>query len=229
MKFVRLSLIIMMIFSQIMAVQKIQAQGTKASKQSVIVLDFENIRTGKIPAGWKVEATNQKGPLATWQVVEDSAAPSGKKVLALTKINHFFGGTFNLCWTDRPAFLNGEISVYFKANSGSEDQGGGVIWRAIDKNNYYIARYNPLEDNFRLYYVKNGARRMLASARIHLPAHTWQHMKIVVQGDQMTGYLNGKKLLQVKDHTFGKAGGVGLWTKSDAATSFDNFKVIFLP
>ncbi len=229
MKLLSLSMVVLMVLFQLTTVQTALAQTRVTKKSNVIQLDFENIQTGKIPAGWKVEATNQKGDLATWQVVEDTTAPSGTKVLALTKINHSFGGTFNLCWTSEPDFLNGEISIYFKANSGVEDQGGGVIWRAINKNNYYIARYNPLENNFRIYYVKDGARRMLASARVHLPAHTWQRMKIVMQGDQMFGYLNGKKLLEVKDRTFTKAGGVGLWTKADAATSFDNFKVVLLP
>ncbi|NOX88052.1 MAG: DUF1080 domain-containing protein [Calditrichaeota bacterium] len=202
------------------------AQKKAPQKETTIRLTFENLKTGALPEGWKIEATNQKGPLATWQVIEDSTAPSGKKVLSLTKVNHSFGGTFNLCWTDQIRFLNGEIKVKFKANSGIEDQGGGVIWRAKDMNNYYISRYNPLENNFRIYYVKDGARRMLASARIKLPAHKWHELKITVQGDQMKGYLNGKELLQVKDHTFPEAGGVGLWTKADAETSFDDFEVV---
>ncbi len=201
------------------------ARDGRTVEKKEIKFTFEDVVVGKIPAGWKIEATNQKGPLATWQVIEDTTAPSGKKVLALTSPNHTFGGTFNLCWTDQIKFLNGELKVYFKANSGVEDQGGGVIWRAKDKNNYYISRYNPLENNFRIYYVKEGARRMLASARIKLPAHKWHELKIVQDGKKISGYLNGKKLLEVEDATFTQTGGVGLWTKADAATSFDNFEV----
>ncbi|MFQ5675352.1 MAG: hypothetical protein ACE5G1_05600 [bacterium] len=58
--------------------------------------DFEDVAVGTLPAGWKVEATNQRGPLAVWQVIEDTTAPSGKQVLALTRITRSFGGTFNL-------------------------------------------------------------------------------------------------------------------------------------
>ena len=203
----------------------INAQEKKEAEKGEIEFNFEDVPVGKIPANWKIEATNQKGPLATWQVVEDTSAPSGKKVLALTSPNHTFGGTFNLCWTDQMTFLNGEIEVHFKANSGVEDQGGGVIWRVIDRDNYYISRYNPLENNFRIYYVKDGARRMLASARIKLPSHKWHELKIVQDGKKISGYLNGKKLLEVEDDTFPNAGGVGLWTKADAATSFDDFEV----
>lgn len=187
--------------------------------------NFENVPVGQIPKGWRVEGTNQRGPLATWKVIEDDSALSGKKVLALTTPNHDSGGTFNICWTDTVSFLNGEIEVRFKANTGEEDQGGGVIWRAQDKNNYYIARYNPLEDNFRIYYVKEGRRKMRASTRIRLPAGVWHSMKIIHDGERIAGYLNGKKLLEVTDRTFSAAGGIGLWTKADAATSFDELAV----
>ena len=201
------------------------AQDKQLSVANAAILTFEDIDSGKIPANWKVEATNQRGPLATWQVVEDTTAPSGTKVLALTSPNHTFGGTFNLCWTNKINFLNGVLTVHFKANSGEEDRGGGMIWRALDQDNYYIARYNPLENNFRVYYVKDGARRMLASARLKLPAHVWHVMKVVQQGKNISCYLNGKKYLVVEDDTFEKPGGVGLWTKADAATSFDDFQV----
>ena len=201
------------------------AQEKQPLQQKVMSLTFEDIAVGQIPANWKIEATNKRGPLATWQVIEDRSAPSGKKVLALTGFNRTFGSTFNLCWTEHVHFLDGTIAVWFKANSGEEDEGGGIIWRAQDKANYYIARYNPLEDNFRIYYVKDGVRRKLASARIKLPAHQWHSMKIVQNGIKMSGFLNGKKYLEVEDETFPSAGGIGLWTKADAATAFDNFSL----
>jgi len=206
----------------------VQAQKENAAKNNIVKLSFDNVIVGQLPNGWKIEATNQKGPLATWKVIVDTTAPSGNKVLAMTSPNHSFGGTFNLCWTNGINFLNGEIKVMFKANKGIEDEGGGVIWRVRDKGNYYIARYNPLENNFRIYYIKDEARKILASARIKLPADKWHELKIVQNGNHITGYLNGKKLLEVDDNTFTKTGGVGLWTKADAVTSFDNFKITLL-
>jgi len=184
---------------------------------------FEDTAVGKLPAGWKVEATNQRGPLATWQVVADTTAPSGKQALALTKITRAFGGTFNLCWTDSVSFLDGEITVHFKAIKGEEDQGGGVVWRVRDKDNYYISRANPLENNFRIYYVKEGARRTLASARIKLTHGVWYELKIAHHSNHIEGFLNGEKMLTTSDSTFSRAGGVGLWTKADAETEFDDF------
>lgn len=205
--------------------QPLLAQNGNAVKSNIVKLTFDNVKTGQLPAGWKIEGTNQRGPLATWKVIEDTTAPSGSKVLALTSTNHDFGGTFNICWTKDIKFLNGKIKVMFKANTGEEDEGGGVIWRAQDKGNYYIARYNPLENNFRIYFIKNEARKILASARIKLLKGKWQEMEIVQNGKHITGYLNGKKLLEVDDNTFTKPGGVGLWTKADAVTSFDDFEV----
>jgi len=194
-------------------------------KKDRMVWNFEKVTAGEIPTGWKVEATNSKGLLATWQVIRDETAPSGGNVLALTQPNHTFGGTFNLCWTDAVSFLDSEIEVHFKAVTGEEDQGGGVIWRVQDKDNYYIARFNPLENNFRIYYVRDGARKTLASVKVALPAGTWHTLKIVQHGNQFNGYLNGEMLLEGTDDLFAKPGGVGLWTKADAVTSFDGFSV----
>lgn len=187
--------------------------------------NFDDVSVGKLPAGWKVGATNRKGPLPTWQVITDTTAPSGDQVLAMTRPNHTFGGTFNVCWTDTVSFLDGKIEVRFKAVTGEEDQGGGVIWRVRDQENYYIARFNPLENNFRIYYVRDGARKTLASVRIALPAGKWHTLGIVQHGNQFEGYLNGKKLLDGTNDLFAKPGGVGLWTKADAVTSFDDFLV----
>jgi hypothetical protein len=143
----------------------------------------------------------------------------------MTNPNHTSGEVFNICWTDTVSFFDGEIKVRFKAVKGEEDQGGGVIWRVQDEENYYIARFNPLEDNLRLYTVHKGIRRMLANARVRLPAGQWVAMKIVQKGSRFEVYLNGKKLLDGTNDLFKKTGGVGLWTKADSVTSFDDFLV----
>ncbi len=105
------------------------------------------------------------------------------------------------------------------------DQGGGPIWRVLDEDNYYIARYNPMEENFRIYHVKNGLRTRIANARIKLPAGVWHKLKITHFDTKIEGYLNGKKLLEVTDKTFAGPGGIGLWTKADAVTLFDDLVI----
>ena len=199
--------------------------GFAQKPQGSMLWNFEHVPVGSIPSGWKIEATGNPHPLATWKVVLDPTAPSGTKVLSLTDVNHHSWSTFNLCWTDKVSFLNGEISVKLRANSGRIDEGGGIIWRVQDHNNYYVARFNPLENNFRLYYVKNGIRRQLASAYVHFPKGQWITMRIVQDGNRIVCYLNNQKFLEKEAHVFNTPGGVGLWTKADAATSFDDFEV----
>ncbi len=131
---------------------------------------------------------------------------------------------FNLCYSKDINFTDGNISVDFRANSGKIDQGGGIMWRVEDNNNYYVARFNPLEDNFRFYIVHNGIRTQLASADIKL-ASGWHNMKIEQREDIFKGYIDGKEYLKHKDSQIKRAGGVGLWTKADAKTSFKNFKI----
>jgi len=192
----------------------------------VTAVDFENVNPGKIPDGWKIENTNLKGELPTWKVVEDKSALSGEKVLSLADTKKSSGNSYNICWTENTSFTDGEVEVELKAIKGKEDQGGGVIWRALDKNNYYVARFNPLEDNFRIYYVKDSKRKKIKSADAKFPTGEWVKLKIVQRGNTFECYLNGKKFIEGTDDTFTKPGGVGLWTKADAATSFDNFTVI---
>lgn len=192
-----------------------------------LIWNFDESNIGKIPQGWKAGATNPTGKNATWEVIEDYRDGGQTKVLGMTSANGAFGNTYNICWTDMVKFKDGEMEVSFKAMSGREDQGGGPIWRVKDANNYYIARFNPLEDNFRLYYVKGGVRKQLDSKVIRLAPNAWHKIKIVHNGNRMEAYLNGKKLLESDDSTFSEAGGVGVWTKADASTYFDDFRVIY--
>ena len=133
---------------------------------------------------------------------------------------------FNLCVARDTSFKDVALAVSFKAVKGNTDQGGGLVWRYLDANNYYVARMNPLEDNFRLFKVVNGKRLQIASKdSLEVPAGTWHKMTVTMKGDQIECTLNGKKYLEAKDGTFKKAGRVGLWTKADAQTYFDDLSV----
>jgi len=168
---------------------------------------------------WIVEGTAQRGPLATWALVEEKG-PGGEACVALTQANHRSAGTYNLLWDTKSAFQNGQITVALKSTAGEEDQGGGILWRAQDKNNYYVARYNPLEKNLALYQVKDGQREKIASADYEKAADTWTTLTVGQQGDQILVTLDGQTLIRAEAGTFPDAGGIGLWTKADAATVF---------
>jgi hypothetical protein len=189
-------------------------------------LNLAGVPEGQLPPGWKAAATNSTGAPAEWKVVAEPKSPDRSRVLALAKIGDASKGHFNLCWTDAVRMKDGTLVVDVRADSGTVDQGGGLIWRARDANNYYVARYNPLETNFRLYYVKDGKRIQLASAEgLKIKAGEWFTLKVVASGDRFEGWLGDRKLLEATDGTFPEAGGVGFWTKADAATSFFDLTV----
>lgn len=179
---------------------------------------------GKVPTGWKADKTG-KGDGSEWQVVAADTAPS-KTGLALAQTAESAGSIFNLCVVDDSNLKDVEASVAFKANKGKKDQGGGIVWRYQDSNNYYVARMNPLEDNFRVYKVVAGKRSAeFQSAEVKIPVGEWHTVKIKQVGDHIECFIDGKKYLDVKNDSITKAGKVGLWTKADAQTSFDDFQV----
>jgi hypothetical protein len=178
---------------------------------------------GKAPAGWKVEKTG-KGDGSDWKVVADDTAPS-KSGVALAQVAKSPGGVFNVCVAEDTNFKDVELSVSFKAIAGDSDQGGGFVWRYKDHDNYYVCRMNPLEDNYRVYHVVNGKRIQIGGKEgIKVPAGEWHRLKVEVKGSKMEGYLDGKKIWDVTDETFTGPGKIGLWSKADAQTHFDEFK-----
>lgn len=184
--------------------------------------NFEDASVGKLPKGWSAAKTGD-GEGSVWKVVEDSTAPKGTKVLAQTAESP--GPLFNLCVADDALFKDVELTVSFKAVKGKTDQGGGLMWRYTDANNYYVARMNPLENNFRLFKVVAGKRTQLATKDgLKVPVGEWHTMSVSMQGDQIECALDRKKYLEAKDGTFTKPGKVGLWTKADAQSHFDDFR-----
>ncbi len=191
---------------------------------------FDADPAGGVPRGWHVAGTRSGvgGPgagVATWAVTADASAPSPGQVLALTESSHGQGGTYNLCWTRDVSFRDGRLSVAFKAVSGEEDQGGGLIWRARDHDNYYVCRANPLEGNFRVYRVVSGVRNQLGTAAVDCAPGTWHAIEVLADGPRITCTLDGTTRLQATDDALTEAGGVGLWTKADAVTSFDDLQI----
>jgi hypothetical protein len=186
--------------------------------------DFEQDEVGSTPKRWSITETNPTESRATWQVTKDWSSRPGTNVMALTRTENY-DGTFNLAIAKKSSFRNLDLTVRVKAVSGTEDQGGGPIWRCKDRNNYYICRFNPLESNFRVYVVVDGRRQQLASDRVDVVANRWYEIRVVMEDDEITCWLDGEELLYATDSHFDRAGMVGLWTKADAVTSFDDLVV----
>ncbi len=154
-----------------------------------------------------------------WAVEEIAGAPSGRKVLVQRAVKN----EFNVIVAPPGPYTDVDVSMKFKPISGREDASGGIVIRFTD-GKYYVVRANALEDNFRLYSYDRG-RSQLASARVRAPAlGQWHTVRLVAVGDHMQAWLNGTRYLDHRDARF-TSGRVGLWTKADSITAFDDLVI----
>lgn len=154
-----------------------------------------------------------------WRVEEMAGVPSGKRVLVQRAVEN----AFNVIVAPGGPYTDVDVSVRFKPISGREDASGGIVFR-FSEGRYYVVRANALEDNFRLYYYDRG-RYQLATVRVQPPAlGQWNTLRVVAVGDHIQAYLSGQLLLDYRDSRY-RSGQIGLWTKADSVTAFNNLKV----
>jgi hypothetical protein len=183
---------------------------------------FDSDPVGALPPGWIVRQNNPTKAMAKWTVEPDPNAVSPPNVLNVKTENG--NATFNLALIEKTSYRDLILSVKIRGNTGEDDQGGGLIWRCKDENNYYLCRINPIESNFRLYKVVDGKRSMIQSADFETPTGKWFTLRVRMKGNEIACYCNGKSWLRAKDDTFKDAGMIGLWTKADASSSFDDLR-----
>jgi hypothetical protein len=199
---------------------------------SAQTIDFNKDKAGEPPKGFSTARTGQ-GKEGVWVVTKDDASPNQGNVLAQTDAD-VTSYRFPLCVHEGITAKDADISVKFKPVSGKQDQAAGIVWRYRDKDNYYIVRANALEDNVVLYKVQNGKREDLPlkgegrtyGKKATVPKNQWSELRVTAKGNHFTVWLNGQKLYEVEDGTFTEAGKVGLWTKADSVTYFDDLKVV---
>ena len=178
--------------------------------------NFDKAAAGALPAGWKCGVTGRGSP--RWQIEVDATAPSKPNVLKQAG-----QGTFPWCVKDGVSMKDGFVEVKFKSISGKEDQAGGVMWRWKDGDNYYVARANALENNVSLYYTENGNRRTIKYVDAPVPGNVWHTLRVNFRGTRIEVMLDGKQYIQIDDSHIAAAGAVGVWTKADSVTAFDDF------
>ena len=179
-------------------------------------VNFDTFKIGEPPPGWIATKTGT-GP-AKWSVEKDDTSPSKPNVLKQSG-----QATYPVCIKEDTNLKDGFVEVRFKPVSGKEDQAGGLIWRARDSNNYYVARANALEDNVTIYDTVNGRRTERKRAAMKVAPNQWHTLRIDFQGSHFTVTFDGKKALEWDDQTFKDSGKVGVWTKADSVTLFDDF------
>jgi 3-keto-disaccharide hydrolase len=151
-----------------------------------------------------------------WALEEMPGAPSGKRVL----VQRATKNEFDVIVAPPGPYTDVDVSMRFKPMSGREDASGGIVFRFTD-GKYYVVRANALEDNLRLYYYDRG-RRQLASAGVKAPAlGQWHTLRVVAVGDRIQAWLDGTLYVDHRDARF-RSGRVGLWTKADSITAFDD-------
>ena len=187
-------------------------------------VNFDRDAIGAPPKGWTLTMTGKGTP--RWTVERDDTAPSKGHVLKQTG-----KATYPLALKNGTNVKDGFVEIKFKAVAGSEDRAGGLVWRARDANNYYVVRANALENNVVLYKTVNGVRSSLDivgqkggyGTKVAVPANEWHSLRVEFVSRRFRVFFNGKLLFEVEDNTFAEAGLVGLWTKADSITTFDDF------
>jgi hypothetical protein len=154
-----------------------------------------------------------------WAIEDVAGASQGGRALVQRATNN----DFNVIVAPGGPYDNVDVSVRFKPISGREDASAGIVFR-FSEGRYYVIRANALEDNFGFYYYDRG-RRQIAGASVKAPAlGQWHKLRIAAAGDRIQGWLNDQALIDRRDSRFA-SGRIGLWTKADSVTAFDELTI----
>ena len=154
-----------------------------------------------------------------WAVEDMPGAPSGSKVLVQRAVKN----QFNVILTPLGPYSDIDVSMKFKPISGKEDASGGIVFR-FSEGRYYVVRANALEDNVRLYFYDRDRRQIATSNVKAPPLGEWHTLRVVAVEDRMQAWLDGRPCLEHRDARL-KSGRVGLWTKADSVTAFDDLTI----
>jgi hypothetical protein len=188
---------------------------------------FDEDRTEQLPPKFSLGTFFDGRPAGEWKVIMTPKALTPSNVLAQLRekgSDHHY----NVVLIDDTNTADLDLSVSFLPISGNGDMGGGLIWRARDDRNYYLARANPLEQNIRVYHVVKGIRKMLKNFNNIIDIRKWHTLHVVNEGCRIQVFYDEKPIFDLCDETFTE-GRIGLWTKSDAVTYFDDLRIQFLP
>jgi hypothetical protein len=185
-------------------------------------INFDSDEVGKLPPDFSTALTGGGGPVA-WAVREDSKASDGRRVLVQESSDNT-SYRFPLCIYEKTVARDVAVEVDFKAISGKEDQAGGIVLR-YKPGDYYIARANALENNVILFKTVRGKRSKIKEVPVKVTAGQWHTLRFEAKRHHLKIAFDGRVVIDRSDWTFSNAGKVGLWTKADSVSKFNNFKI----
>ena len=216
-----LVIFISVITSILMTLGVVTAQVETAAP--VRIWNFDREQPGALPDDFSIGTLFDGRPAGDWQVTATDRAKSPPHVLAQVMAKGA-EHAYKVTLAKGIVTSNLTLQVSFLPVQGNADMGGGLIWRAADDRNYYLTRANPLEQNIRVYRVVKGVRHLLQNFDQTIDVRQWHSLRITHQGCQLTVFYDDKRVFDLCDKTF-RTGTIGLWTKSDAVTYFDNLQL----
>lgn len=180
-------------------------------------VNFDSTAVGRLPEGWIAGVTGSGSP--RWGVEPEATAPSAPNVLKQSG-----SGAFPWCVNRAVSIESGFVEVKFKPLSGRQDQAGGLVWRWKDGDNYYVARANALEDNVSLYYTEGGSRKTIRYVDAPVARGAWHTLRVEFSASRIRVILDGRSRIELDDGHIAGPGAVGVWTKADSVTLFDDFR-----
>lgn len=178
--------------------------------------NFDAAASGSLLADWTCGLTGKGAPV--WKVETSPSAPSKANVLKQSG-----NGDFPWCADTSAALADGYVEVKFRPLSGEDDQAGGLMWRWKDGDNYYVARANALENNVSLYHMTKGKRRTIKYVDAPVALNEWHVLRVAFKGQNIKVFLDGVQYMDLDDDHIAGPGAVGVWTKADSITEFDDF------
>ena len=188
--------------------------------------NFDTASPGSLPGSFMVGTLFDGRPAGEWKILITDRAKSAAQVLA-QMLPKGMDQTHKLLLVEGTDSDNIDLNVSYLAVSGKADLGGGLVWHATDDRTYYLLRASLVEQKVRLYRVVKGTQHVVKQIDYTLPSTGWHQLRIIQQGCDIRALYDNATLFRVCDGTLSN-GRIGLWTKADAVTYFDDLELRLL-
>jgi hypothetical protein len=204
--------------------------GTAAAQSSRSVT-FDFLKPGAVPNAFACDVAGPGGP-GRWVVTQAPAEGGIRRVLAQTSQ---VGDRSRMphCLLKNYRGAEVDVVVLIRPVSGEQAQAGGLVWRAQDKQNFYVLLIDAKTDQMAVYRVLAGRPAPLPIAgedrkygvRVKLERDRWYQLRVRATNGRFEIFLDNTKRFEIEDGTFRGPGAVGIATLADSVIQFDAFNV----